>query len=85
MCSRAASRGVSPSRTATYAAVPTACPTMPQVAITRVEANAQWVALMLRPANMRLSMFTEYSERSGMQYGSVRRRLRRWPPSFPDR
>ena len=49
-----------------YAAVPTAWPITPHVAITRVLPNATWVALMFRPANKRLPMFREYSERSGM-------------------
>ena len=45
------------------AAVPTACPSVAQVAITRVELIAVCVTEMLRPAQNRLSMFTEYRQR----------------------
>ena len=38
------------------AAVPTAWPITAQVAITRVDVKAAWLALMLRPAMNRLAM-----------------------------
>ncbi len=45
-----------PCRTAIAAAVPTACPTTAQVAITRAALIAACVRLMWRPANKRFSM-----------------------------
>lgn len=50
------------------AAVPTACPIQPQVAITLVDPKATWVALILRPANKRLGIFREYKLRKGILY-----------------
>ena len=41
-------------------------PSTAQVAITRVDVNATWLALMLRPAINRLATFLLYSDRSGM-------------------
>ena len=43
--------------------VPTACPSSAQVAITRVELKAIWVALILRPANIRFGTAAEYMQR----------------------
>lgn len=62
-------RGVRPSRSAIAAAVPSACPISAQVAITRVEERAVCVALILRPANIRFSMFFESRQRYGIPYG----------------
>ena len=64
--SRQIARGTRWSRTHSAAAVPAACPTTAQVAMTRVEVKATCEQLMLRPAIMRLWMFRLYSERSGM-------------------
>ncbi|MNL54594.1 hypothetical protein D3C87_1779360 [compost metagenome] len=40
----------------------------PQVAITRVDPKATWVALMLRPAISRLGTLREYRLRKGILY-----------------
>ena len=50
-------------------AVPAAWPSVAQVAITREELMAAWVALMFRPAHSRFSMFREYRQRYGMPNG----------------
>lgn len=46
--------------------MPAACPIVAQVAMTRVEPNATWLAEMFRPANSRFPVFTEYRLRYGM-------------------
>ncbi len=49
------------------AATPAPCPITAQVAMTRVEQNAMWVALICRPANKRFFNPTLWSERKGME------------------
>lgn len=53
------SRGVTSPAAQRAAAVPAAWPIVAQVAMTRVEPKATWLAEMLRPANSRFSVFTE--------------------------
>ena len=60
------SRGEREFFAAMAAALPTACPKMAQVAITRVELKAAWVTLMFLPAKKRFSMFLEYRQRYGI-------------------
>ena len=69
MCRAVTSAGRQLCRRATAAPVPAAWPITAQVAITRVEDRAMWVALMLRPANSRLGTLSEYRERKGIWYG----------------
>ena len=56
-------RGLILSRRAMEAAVPTAWPMAPQVAMTRVELMAVWVTEIFRPANIRFSTLREYRQR----------------------
>ena len=62
------SRGTTSDRTPSAAAVPTACPTEAQVAITRVDEKARWLAEIFRPANMRLGTFSLTQARRGIVY-----------------
>ena len=66
----ARSRGRTPFSMHSAAAVPAACPTTAQVAITRVDVNATCEQLILRPAIIRFLMFLLYSARYGRLYGS---------------